>query len=324
MEGIIALIVALALGGVAAVVVLHLRQRGDPVAAAAWRAAHRWAFWVALLVGAAVYAVFLRSMPTDHTPGNAMLLMGGVVAGPMAAFLAWGISLPVLYAWLLSPGRAAGAEATAPAGPGVPQAGAKPGPRAWNPYWPGLVFLALAWVKTSPMSNPHHHPKAWAAFYLCVGVSALLAAFARERGLKLHWAGIAAAGVLAGGVSYAWVRGMGPVGLMRRRAWEAQTQASLARVRGQIAAYARTHEGRYPKSLINDDEMRSLLAGPLPQARLGPLHLDTGLLNELGAASLFSSPHGDYYGGWAYDPPSGRFFVACDHTDSRGTVWSSY
>ena len=298
---------ALAVAGIASVLFLHWRQRKDPQAAAAWTAALRYACWAGFLVGAAFYLVFFSHMSTGTGPGNAMAVMGGIFLGPVLGCVAWGISLPIFYGWNLRASRA-------------------PAPTSWNPYFPGLVFTALGFVQTlSPAV--HSHPRAWATFFFCLGAGACLSAYSRGKEWRVHWAAFTAAGALLGLIGYATVRGLGPIGQFRRKAWEAETRASLAEVRTALDRYAREHGGQYPKSLINDNDMRALISNRLPEARLEPYHRDTRLLHETtNLEQVFGGPYAGYWGGWVYfnDPEKPRFFVACSHTDTNGSVWSSY
>ncbi|MBI3565816.1 MAG: type II secretion system protein [Elusimicrobia bacterium] len=105
-----------------------------------------------------------------------------------------------------------------------------------------------------------------------------------------------------------------------RASTEGYTRGSLGSIRKALSVYYSDLEGQYPADLASLTQNKRYLRS-LPPARLPGLHADSAAVHP-GAAPADA-------GGWLYDdspasPTFGAFRVDCTHTDSKGSVWSSY
>lgn len=329
-------IFAIAIAGFVSVLFIHGGNFKDPRASAGWSKAVGLSLRTGFLFGALVYLYFFSIMPTGEGPGTFMLVMGGLFAGPMLGTLAGVIMLPVYYWWFVRKVPQTVAERTgenaaepAPTAPALP---------SWNPYFPGLVFVLIGIFKIKDISY-HGHRLAWGTFFLLLGGGACLGPFLKSRGKTVHWAAPLALGALLGWAGYSAMAGIGPVGLIRRRALEKETLASLADFRAKLDAFAKDNDGRYPEDLMMDTKLYDSGFFSKAPTRLLPHHNDTTSFRMVGDKQGKRASGGSVWGaddihikgfeyssGWAYysGPGKPRFYIWCVHTDSKGTLWSMY
>ena len=109
---------------------------------------------------------------------------------------------------------------------------------------------------------------------------------------------------------------------LMRKSTEGATKGNLGALRSSLSIYYGDNGGQFPGTL-------SGLAAPnqympdIPIAREPSYHPDSSVEVD----GLFS-PASDV-GGWAYDNgtpdvPVGTVLVACTHTDTKGSTWSTY
>jgi general secretion pathway protein G len=107
-----------------------------------------------------------------------------------------------------------------------------------------------------------------------------------------------------------------------RKATEGSTRGSLASVRSAINVYYSDMEGVYPGSLLSITQNGKYL--PIaPESRMPKYH-DGSKVEYDGLLPLV-----DDLGGWWYDNATsdanfGTAMVNCTHTDSKGSVWTTY
>jgi prepilin-type N-terminal cleavage/methylation domain-containing protein len=105
-----------------------------------------------------------------------------------------------------------------------------------------------------------------------------------------------------------------------RKSSEGASKGNLGAIRSALSIYYGDLEGQYP------DNMASLtIAGKylqvIPSAKAPNYHGDTSTVNLGGAA--------DDASGWMYNNITGNanignVLVNCTHTDSKGSVWTTY
>jgi len=109
---------------------------------------------------------------------------------------------------------------------------------------------------------------------------------------------------------------------------EANTKGNLGAIRSALSIYYGDTEGFYP----SDTTLGSLTASSK--------YLSIIPLAKLPSVAGYNIGHGDSavvtgetaaveHGGWSYDNNTsdanwGRLLTACNHSDSRGSVWTSY
>lgn len=108
-----------------------------------------------------------------------------------------------------------------------------------------------------------------------------------------------------------------------RKSHEATTRANLTALRSAIAIYYGDNEGRFPsanivKELTSEDGKYIKF---IPEAYCPPYH---DITNE-----ITTKPTGDS-GKWVYqtedsnDRQWGELWIDCNHTDTKGVIWSTY
>src|SRR3954470_14169127 len=108
---------------------------------------------------------------------------------------------------------------------------------------------------------------------------------------------------------------------------EANTKENLGAIRSALSIYYGDTEGFYPSDTLTSLTNASKYMNAIPVAKypsvatFNPGHGDgSTVTGEVTAAE---------HGGWSYDSTSadpnwGRLLTACAHSDSRGTIWTSY
>ncbi len=128
-----------------------------------------------------------------------------------------------------------------------------------------------------------------------------------------------------------------------RKSQEGQVKGSLGALRSAMSIYYGDMEGRFP------DDMYSLTLGgkylsAISAAKIPDYHASTTIIrhnqntNAFGCGSGYVLDTGEWIY-WSDDgtlcgaapPPAGQrarvqgeFWIACSHTDTKGTVWTSY
>jgi general secretion pathway protein G len=110
-----------------------------------------------------------------------------------------------------------------------------------------------------------------------------------------------------------------------RKSKEGATKGNLGAVRSALSIYYGDLEGNYPT-----DDLTQLTTGgkflpSLPQAKTPSYHTDTATVIAQASQTAAMTD----VGGWSYvnnngDSNWGNIWVNCTHTDSKGSVWTSY
>jgi len=113
---------------------------------------------------------------------------------------------------------------------------------------------------------------------------------------------------------------------------EATVKGHLGSIRSAITLYYSDNDGEYPV-----DDLASLMSSgkyltEIPTTLLRGLHPDSNAVennDDLGLAAILTTDNGRWkYWNWKSQTGGGHtwgnVWVGCSHTDSRGTVWSSY
>jgi len=105
-----------------------------------------------------------------------------------------------------------------------------------------------------------------------------------------------------------------------RKSSEGATKGNLGAIRSALSIYYGDMEGQYPSSLAALAVSSKYMAS-IPTAKTPNYHADTAnIANQSGANDA---------GGWLYDnvsnaPILGTLWVNCTHTDTKGSLWTSY
>jgi prepilin-type N-terminal cleavage/methylation domain-containing protein len=108
-----------------------------------------------------------------------------------------------------------------------------------------------------------------------------------------------------------------------RKSQEGAGKGDLGAIRGSLAIYYGEMEGQYP-SALGSLTMGGKYISKIPGSRTPNYHADSTAVNE---GSGVVAPTDD--GGWFYNMNASSPFVGdarvdCTHTDTKGTIWSSY
>jgi general secretion pathway protein G len=108
---------------------------------------------------------------------------------------------------------------------------------------------------------------------------------------------------------------------------EANTKGNLGAIRSALSIYYGDTEGWYPTDTLASLTASSKYMTAVPIAKLpSSAGMNTGHGDSAGVTGETTATD---VGGWSYDNVStdanwGRVLVACTHSDSRGTRWTSY
>ena len=107
-----------------------------------------------------------------------------------------------------------------------------------------------------------------------------------------------------------------------RKSSEGASKGSLGAIRSSLSIYYGDMEGQYPS------DMASLTVGGkylsvIPVAKTPNYHADASW-DHIGTASQFTDAGEWQYDGVVGDVNYGTVWVDCVHTDTKGSVWSSY
>ena len=106
-----------------------------------------------------------------------------------------------------------------------------------------------------------------------------------------------------------------------RKSAEGASKGNLGAIRSALSIYYGDMEGQYPGNLASMTIAGKYL-NPVPSARAPNYHPDTSTVLE-GASSSNDGA------GWLYnningDANVGSLFVNCTHTDTKGSIWTTY
>ena len=112
-----------------------------------------------------------------------------------------------------------------------------------------------------------------------------------------------------------------------RKSGEGASKGNLGAIRSSLSIYYGDMEGQYPTSLAGLTVSGKYLAA-VPNAKTPSYHPDTSLETDGDLAGL-TDTGGTAAGGWGYNNVAGNanignMMVKCTHTDTKGSVWSSY
>ena len=104
-----------------------------------------------------------------------------------------------------------------------------------------------------------------------------------------------------------------------RKSGEGASKGNLGAVRSALSIYYGDMEGQYP-SLMTALTINGKYLTAIPLAKAPNYHSDSSTVQD---------PTPNDANGWAYnnsttDPNFGTVLVNCTHTDTKGTIWTSY
>ena len=112
-----------------------------------------------------------------------------------------------------------------------------------------------------------------------------------------------------------------------RKSNEGATKGNLGYLRSALGIYYGDMEGYYPTQMLILTVNAKYMSGSIPVAKVPNYHADTNSESD-GTMAGFGVSVNDV-GGWSYNNVSldqnfGSLFVNCTHTDTKGTIWTSY
>ena len=107
-----------------------------------------------------------------------------------------------------------------------------------------------------------------------------------------------------------------------RKSGEGASKGNLGSIRSSLSIYYGDMEGQYPSSLSGLTVAGKYLA-TVPNAKVPNYHPDSNAEKDGGALAANDA------GGWVYDNSVGdanigNMQINCTHTDTKGSIWSSY
>jgi len=108
-----------------------------------------------------------------------------------------------------------------------------------------------------------------------------------------------------------------------RKSNEGATKGNLGAIRSALSIYYGDMEGTYPNTPDALTTNAKYLSD-VPKAKTPNYHADASTLSLNSGATALNDK-----GGWSYDNGTsdanfGTLWVNCTHTDSKGTIWSTY
>ena len=107
-----------------------------------------------------------------------------------------------------------------------------------------------------------------------------------------------------------------------RKSGEGASKGNLGAIRSSLSIYYGDMEGQYPAQLAALTIAGKYLS-VVPNAKTPNYHLDTSVEND-GVITAESGTGGWNYDNTAGDANYGSMIVNCSHTDSKGTIWTTY
>ena len=110
-----------------------------------------------------------------------------------------------------------------------------------------------------------------------------------------------------------------------RKSNEGATKGNLGAVRSALAIYYGDNEGQYPRDNLASLTTSAKYIKEIPTAKTPDYHVAAVTVNADSTTALAITDAG----GWAYLNSSGSsdwgvVWVNCTHTDTRGSIWTSY
>jgi general secretion pathway protein G len=110
-----------------------------------------------------------------------------------------------------------------------------------------------------------------------------------------------------------------------RKSGEGASKGNLGSIRSSLSIYYGDMEGQYPNKL-EALTMNSKYLGAIPVAKTPSYHADSSA--EVDATGVTANDESTG-AGWVFnnittDPNVGQLNVNCTHTDTKGSVWTSY
>jgi prepilin-type N-terminal cleavage/methylation domain-containing protein len=107
-----------------------------------------------------------------------------------------------------------------------------------------------------------------------------------------------------------------------RKSGEGASKGNLGSIRSSLSIYYGDMEGQYPNQLIALT-MNSKYLSAIPPAKTPSYHFDTS--TEYDATGVAVNEASNWiFNNIATDANVGQLNVNCTHTDTKGSVWSSY
>ena len=107
-----------------------------------------------------------------------------------------------------------------------------------------------------------------------------------------------------------------------RKSSEGAGKGNLASVRSALSVYYANMEGTYP-TVLQSITIGGNVIATMPKTVTPNYHADTIAEND-GLPPTVSDASGWHYDNTVGDANFGTVVVDCTHTDTKGTVWSSY
>ena len=127
-----------------------------------------------------------------------------------------------------------------------------------------------------------------------------------------------------------------------RKSQEGATKGAMGQIRSAINVYYADNEGTYPSDDLASLTLNGKYLSAIPSAKVPNYHAEvsgvcTGLYAGacrigLGAPSMYDGQVGPLWVYWETDTPPmvgtsrahGDFWLSCQHTDTKGSVWTTY
>ena len=131
---------------------------------------------------------------------------------------------------------------------------------------------------------------------------------------------------------------------MIRKSQEGATKGNLGSMRSALSIYYGDMEGVYPGDDLSSLMLNGKYLAAIPPARAPSYHTESngvclgltlmpgGCRLGLGAPAMYDGSLGRLWVYWEQEQSpmmgpvrhKGEFWISCQHTDSKGTVWTSY
>jgi prepilin-type N-terminal cleavage/methylation domain-containing protein len=129
---------------------------------------------------------------------------------------------------------------------------------------------------------------------------------------------------------------------MIRKSQEGATKGALGAVRSALSIYYADNEGTYPGDDLAILTTNAKYIAAIPQVNLSNYHaansgvcvslLAAACRIGLGAPAMYDGQLGPLWVYWEQEQPpmlgvprsKGEFYLSCQHTDTKGTVWTMY
>ena len=116
---------------------------------------------------------------------------------------------------------------------------------------------------------------------------------------------------------------------MIRKSKEGAVKGNLGSLRGALNIYYADMEGQYPNGIVTQDALASLTyngkyLSVVPLVEMPPYHSSTNIELDSNLCTDTSWAIAGDPARWTFCNLVGRVVVGCLHTDSKGTVWTTY